>query len=62
MFPWMQSSVNPLEVPRNAKVELQGLVLPEGPLLVLDGSLEIEEERRGFGGTTALGSAVVQRG
>jgi hypothetical protein len=67
VFPWMQFAVNPVEVLFNAKVELQGLVLPEGPPLILDGSARVEAERLGFsrltgsGGTSGLVADVIRR-
>ncbi len=38
MFPWMQFAINPCEVLKNTKVELQGIVMPEGAPRILDGS------------------------
>ncbi len=59
MFPWMQFAINPCEVLRNTKVELQGIVMPDGAPLVLDGSrfvprnLGFFSEFRASGGTVA---------
>jgi hypothetical protein len=67
MFPWMQFAVNPVEVLFHAKVELQGLVLPDGAPLILDGSARIEGGRLSFsrltasGGTTGLVPDVIRR-
>jgi len=67
MFPWMQFAVNPVEVLFNAKVELQGLVLPKGPPLILGGSSRIEPGRLTFahltaaGGTTGLVPGIILR-
>jgi len=66
MFPWMQFAINPCEVLRNTKVELQGIVMPEGAPLVLDGSrfipkrLGLFSELRSRGGTVGAVSNVVE--
>ncbi|MGA2378783.1 MAG: hypothetical protein ABSG85_05695, partial [Spirochaetia bacterium] len=38
MFPWMQFAFNPCDVLQFTKVELPGIVMPEGPPRLLDGS------------------------
>jgi Xaa-Pro aminopeptidase len=66
MFPWMQFAINPCEVLRNTKAELQGIVMPEGAPLMLDGSrfvpknLGFFSEFRASGGTVASVSNVVE--
>ena len=67
MFPWMQFAVNPVEVLHGTKVELQGVVLPEGPPLILDGSSQVQGNGLTFsrlaasGGTTALVPDLIRR-
>jgi Xaa-Pro aminopeptidase len=38
MFPWMQFAINPVEPRHSTKVELQGIVMPDGPPHSLDAS------------------------
>jgi hypothetical protein len=38
MFPWMQFAINPVETRFSTKVELQGIVQPEGAPHMLDAS------------------------
>lgn len=65
MFPWMQFAINPCEVLKNTKVELQGIVMPEGAPLILDGSrfvpknLGLFSEFRAQGRTTVAAVANV---
>lgn len=67
MFPWMQFAVNPVEVLHSAKVELQGVVLPEQVPLILDGSLQIQGNALTFsrltasGGTTGMVPDLIRR-
>ena len=66
MFPWMQFSINPCDVLQYTKVELQGIVMPEGAPLVLDGSrfvpqdLGLFSEIRARGGTVAMVANVIE--
>ena len=66
MFPWMQFAINPCEVLKNTKVELQGIVMPEGPPLMLDGSrfvpknLGLFSDLRSQGGTVAAVANVIE--
>jgi hypothetical protein len=66
MFPWMQFAINPCEVLTNTKVELQGIVMPEGAPLMLDGSrflpknLGLFSEFRSNGGAVAAVANVVE--
>jgi hypothetical protein len=57
MFPWMQFAVNPVGALHSAKVELQGVVLPEGAPLILDGSSQVPSTRLSFSRLTASGGA-----
>ena len=67
MFAWMQFAVNPVEALHSAKVELQGLLLPEGASLILDGSSQVQGNHLTFsrltasGGTTGLVADLVRR-
>jgi Xaa-Pro aminopeptidase len=60
MFPWMQFAINPCDVLQYTKIELQGIVMPEGAPHVLDGSrfvpkdLGLFSEFRTQGGTVAM--------
>ena len=66
MFPWMQFAVNPCDVLQYSKVELQGIVMPEGAPLMLDGSrfvpkdLGLFSEIRTHGGTIATVANVIK--
>ena len=66
MFPWMQFAINPCDVLQYTKVELQGIVMPEGPPLMLDGSrfvpkdLGLFSEVRAEQGTVASVANVVE--
>jgi hypothetical protein len=66
MFPWMQFAINPCDVLQSTKVELQGIVMPEGVPLMLDGSrfmlknLELFSELRAPGGTVAAVANVIE--
>lgn len=57
MFPWMQFAINPVEVLYNTKIELQGIVPPDGAPLILDGSLQVPPDQLGFTRLTASGGA-----
>lgn len=67
MFAWMQFAVNPVEALHSAKVELQGLLLPEGAPLILDGSSQLQGKHLTFsrltasGGTTGLVANLIRR-
>jgi Xaa-Pro aminopeptidase len=67
MFPWMQFAVNPVEVLHHAKVELQGVVMPEGAPLILDASTQLRRSGLTFsrltasGGTTGMVPDVIRR-
>jgi Xaa-Pro aminopeptidase len=60
MFPWMQFAINPCDVLQHTKAELQGIVMPDGAPLMLDGSrfvpkdLGMFSEVRAQGGTVAM--------
>jgi hypothetical protein len=66
MFPWMQFAINPCDVLKYTKVELQGIVMPEGAPLMLDGSrfvpkdLGLFSEIRAQGGTVASVANVIE--
>jgi hypothetical protein len=66
MFPWMQFAVNPCDVLQCTKVEVQGVVMPEGPPRLLDGSRFLPKELglfsafRSSGGTEAEIANVVE--
>ena len=66
MFPWMQFAINPCDVLKYTKVELQGLVMLENAPLMLDGSRFIPEdlglftEIRSQGGTVASVANVIE--
>jgi hypothetical protein len=66
MFPWMQFAINPCDVLQYTKVELQGIVMPEGPPLMLDGSrfvpkdLGLFSEVRAERGTVASVANIVE--
>ena len=66
MFPWMQFAINPCDVLKNTKIELQGIVMPEGAPLMMDGSrfmpksLGLFSELRAPGGTTAAVANVIE--
>lgn len=66
IFPWMQFAINPCDVLQYTKVELQGIVMPEGVPLMLDGSrfvpkdLGLFTEIRAQGGTVALVANVIE--
>jgi len=65
MFPWMQFAINPCETFYDTKVELQGIVMPEGTPHMLDGSrfvpknLGLFTEIRARGGTAAMVANIV---
>lgn len=67
MFPWMQFAINPCDVLQFTKVELQGIVMPEGPPRILDGSRFVPKDLGLFtplhasGGTAGQVANVVQR-
>jgi hypothetical protein len=67
MFPWMQFAINPCDVLQDTKVELQGIVMPEGPPRLLDGSRFLPKDLglftpfRASGGTTGQVANVVER-
>jgi len=44
MSPWVQFAINPCDILQYTKVELQGIVMPEGAPHMLDGSLFVPEE------------------
>ena len=66
MFPWMQFAINPCDVLQHTKAELQGIVMPEGAPLMLDGSrfvpkdLGLFSEIRARGGTVAMVANVIE--
>ena len=66
MFPWMQFAINPCDVLHYTKVELQGVVMSEGPPLMLDGSrflpknLDLFSEVRAGGGTVSKVANIVE--
>jgi hypothetical protein len=66
MFPWMQFAINPCDTLQFTKVELQGVVMPEGAPLMLDGSrfvprdLALFSEIRAEGGTEAKVANVLE--
>jgi hypothetical protein len=39
LHPWIQFAINPCDVLQYTKVELQGIIMPEGPPRMLDGSI-----------------------
>jgi hypothetical protein len=67
MFPWMQFAINPVDLRHTTKVELQGVVRPEGPPIVIDASKFIPATLQGFtrvnsaGGTTAMVPDIIER-
>jgi hypothetical protein len=66
MFPWMQFAINPCDVLQQTKAEIQGIVMPEGAPLILDGSrfvpkdLGLFSEIRSEGGTAAMVANVIE--
>jgi hypothetical protein len=60
MFPWMQFAVNPCDVLQFTKVELQGIVMPEGPPQLLDGSRFIPKDLGLFASLRASGGATAE--
>jgi hypothetical protein len=67
MFPWMQFAINPLETRFLTKVEVQGIVQPEGPPHMLDisrftpaGMVEFRTVSSSQG-TKAIVAEIVQR-
>ena len=58
MFPWMQFAINPCDVLKYTKVELQGIVMPEGAPLMLDGSRFVPKDLRLFSEIRAQGGTV----
>ncbi len=66
LAPWRQFAVNPIEGEHKTKVELQGIVRPDGPPLMLDAS-GIPEELLEFseivssGGTEARVARIIER-
>jgi hypothetical protein len=66
MFPWMQFAINPCDVLQYTKVELQGIVMPEGAPLMQDGSpfvskdLGLFSEIRAQEGTVATVANVIE--
>jgi Xaa-Pro aminopeptidase len=69
VFPWMQFAINPCDVLQFTKVELQGIVMPEGPPHLLDGSTFLPKDSGLFttlgssGGTTGpVANVAVSRG
>jgi len=66
MFQWMQFAINPCDVLHFTKVELQGVVTPEGAPVILDGSrfvpknLELFSEIHAKAGTVAAVANVVE--
>ena len=67
MFPWMQFAINPVETLFNTKVELQGVVLPDGAPHMLDISSFTPPDLMSFseivssGGTRAKVADILQR-
>lgn len=67
MFPWMQFAINPVEIVTNTKAEVQGVVRPEGPPLVLDCSTGVSRGQLSFteiaaaGGTRGKVADIIQR-
>lgn len=66
MFPLMQFAINPCDVLQYTKVELQGIVMPQGAPRMLDGSrfvppeLGLFSEVRVQGGTVARVANIVE--
>jgi hypothetical protein len=60
MFPWMQFAINPCDVLQLTKVELQGVVMPQGPPRMLDGSRFLPKDRGLFTALRASGGAAAQ--
>ncbi len=67
MFPWMQFAINPVEALASTKVELQGIIMPEGAPRILDCSTRADPGLLGFssitssGGTRARVPDIIQR-
>jgi hypothetical protein len=53
MLPWTQFAINPVEALADTKVELQGVVMPEGAPLVLDCSARVPKGSMSFSQVTA---------
>jgi hypothetical protein len=60
MFPWMQFAINPCDVLQYTKVELQGIVMPEGAPLMLDGSRFVPEDLGLFSDIRASGGTIAK--
>ncbi len=60
MFPWMQFAINPCDVLQYTKVELQGIVMPEGPPRMLDGSRFVSQDLGLFSEVHAQGGTVAR--
>ena len=68
ILPWIQFAINPCDTMQLTKVELQGVVMPEGAPRMLDGSLfvppelELFSEIRVEGGTTTRVANIITAG
>lgn len=66
MLPWVQFAINPCDTLQSTKVELQGIVMPEGAPRMLDGSAFVPPELGLFcdvrveGGTTARVANIIE--
>jgi hypothetical protein len=60
MFPWMQFAINPCDTLQYTKVELQGIVMPEGAPLMLDGSRFVPNDLALFSEFRAEGATVAK--
>ena len=66
MLPWIQFAINPADALQCTKVELQGIVMPEGPPRILDGSsfvpssLGLFSDVKSKAGTSAMVANIIE--